>query len=359
MTYLSSYRDSFPYTSATVRVDINEDANDIRSSRRVLHVKKTVQYLAQSCEKVYIIAHKGRPDPQNPQKGDSIASWADGLAETWGVSLTFIPSTSFNEIEKKSEGKGVYLLENIRLFPGEYENSEELSEKIASLANVYINDAFSNSHRIHASMVGVGGHLPLIAGYGLEKEITHLKGMQQYLSDTILILGGAKIAQKLSVAHKLLPSLRGVIIGGGPANTLLKAKGWDIRESLCETYERSNELVNSSKVYIPTDVVWDTDRIVDIGPETQERYKALLCSTSHIMWNGPLGFLEKGYTEGTDSILSVINDTDIEGIIGGGETVSYIEGKILSDSIFLSTGGGALLAYLSEGSLIALDVLSS
>ncbi len=362
MTFLSSLS---PHTlrgkTCLLRIDINAEGEEIKHSLRVLRVKKTVSFLSSRCKRVIILAHRGRPDiSERDNPSYSLTPFVDDLSETWGIPLSFISATTVSVVKKElaTKKEKVLLLENIRLFDGEYRNCKRLSTSLASLADIYVNDAFSNSHREHASMVGVASLLPSYGGWGLEEEIAHINEVKENMRDTVLVLGGAKISEKLKVIETLLPDASALLLGGGPANTALKRKGWDVKDSLFEDVNIDN-LLTSPKVYIPKDVIWENGRIVDIGEDTEKQYQEILSSHSSVLWNGPLGHLERGYTDGTDALIKTINECRMSGIIGGGETVSYAQKHIVSDQMFLSTGGGALLTYLSSGLLVGLDVLSS
>ena len=362
MKFLSSIsKDVYTGKTCLVRIDINTEGEEIKDSLRALRVGKTISFLSSVCKRVIILAHRGRPDiSERDNPSYSLKPFVDDLSKTWNVPLSFIPSTTISEVKSELalRKETVVLLENIRLFDGEYRNCKRLSKSLASLGDIYVNDAFSNSHREHASIVGVALLLPSYGGWGLEEELTHINEMKKHINDTVLILGGAKISEKMNLIQTLLPDAAALLLGGGPANTVLSQKGWDIKESLAEDVDVSG-FINSEKVYVPDDVVWDRERIVDIGEKTAQRYSNIISQHTSVLWNGPLGLTEEGFIHGTDAIVDEIKRSHTQGIIGGGETVMYVKDRLSSSSVFLSTGGGALLNYLSKGSLVALDVLSS
>lgn len=362
MTFLSSLDlGALKGKTCLVRIDINTEGEEIKNSLRVARVKKTILFLSSACERVIVLAHRGRPDStERDNPSYSLEPFVDDLSEAWNIPLSFVSAITISEVKKKLKKteSNVVLLENIRLFDGEYRNCKRLSKSLASLADIYVNDAFSNSHREHASMVGVVSFLPSYGGWGLEEELTHINEIKEHITDTVLVLGGAKISEKMDVIQTLLPHASALLLGGGPANTLLLKKGWEVKKSLVEEDADVSNLIDSEKVYVPEDVVWDKERIVDIGEKTSQRYSDIIQQHSSVLWNGPLGFTEEGFTHGTDALVREIKRSHIKGIIGGGETVMYVKDALVDSSVFLSTGGGALLTYLSEGSLVALDVLS-
>jgi phosphoglycerate kinase len=266
----------------------------------------------------------------------------------------------------------VILLENTRFHPGEKSNAPAFAEKLASLADVFVNDAFGAAHRAHASTVGVAEHLPSAAGLLMEKEITFLgRALAAPEHPFIAILGGAKISSKIGVVDNLLTRVDGLLIGGGMANTFLKAQGYEIGQSLVEddsldvaskTLERAGE-----KLVLPVDVVV-ADRfdaaasskrvlvdqvpedwlILDIGPDTVELFKRKLAGAKTVVWNGPLGVFEfPRFAEGTFAIARFLADLEATTIVGGGDVVAAVGQAGVADRIaHVSTGGGASLEFL-------------
>ncbi len=266
----------------------------------------------------------------------------------------------------------VLVLENTRFHPEEEKNDLELARQMASLADLYVNDAFGTAHRAHASTEGVTHYLPGVAGFLLEKEIQYLgQAVAEPKHPFVAILGGAKISDKIGVIRNLLGKADAVLIGGGMANTFLKAQGYDVADSLVEetAVETAKELLalGAGKLHLPVDLVladafdaaaahktiplgntpagW---RILDIGPETVKAYAAIIAGAGTVVWNGPMGVFEfPVFAEGTYGIARAVAGSQAVSIIGGGESVAAIQQSGLADKItHISTGGGASLEML-------------
>ena len=277
----------------------------------------------------------------------------------------------------KLNGGEVLILENTRFYPGEKKNDPAMSKSLASLADIFVNDAFGTAHRAHASTVGVTEYLPAVAGLLLEKEIEYLdKAIEEPKRPLLAILGGAKISDKIGVIENLLSKADKILIGGGMANTFLKAKGFDMADSLVE--EESVSLAKAliakggDKLVLPVDMVladaFDNDaavktmtvgdvpagwRILDIGPKTVNAFSDLVASAGTVVWNGPMGVFEmSNFAKGTFDVAQAIADSKAISIIGGGDSASAINKSGLADKIsHISTGGGASLEML-EGKVL-------
>lgn len=274
----------------------------------------------------------------------------------------------------------VVLLENVRFDKREEENDREFSKALASLAEIYVNDAFGTAHRAHSSTAGVAEFLPAVSGFLIEKEIKFLgESLNNPKRPFVAILGGKKVSDKITVINNLLEKVDVLIIGGGMAYTFLKAKGLNIGSSICEEekLELAKELMKKAeeknvKFLLPIDVnvakefeenaeskIVNVDEIedgwmgLDIGPETIKMYEEILKTANTIMWNGPLGVFEfDKFAKGTNKIAEILGELEAVTVIGGGDSAAAIEKAGLADKMtHISTGGGASLEYL-EGKLL-------
>jgi phosphoglycerate kinase len=271
----------------------------------------------------------------------------------------------------------VILLENLRFHPEEKANDPEFAQQLAALADLYVNDAFGAAHRAHASVVGVTDCLPAVAGFLMEKELAALGGaLKNPAQPFIAILGGAKISGKIEVIDNLLPKVERLLVGGGMANTFLKAQGYPVGDSLVEddALAIASETLHrgSEKVMLPTDVVvadaFDANatsrvvaadqvpvgwRIMDVGPETLKRFGEVLRRAGTVVWNGPMGVFEmERFAAGTFALARLVAATNAVTIIGGGDSAAAIDQSGLADKMsHISTGGGASLEFLAGKSL--------
>jgi phosphoglycerate kinase len=273
------------------------------------------------------------------------------------------------------------VLENTRFYPEEEKNDPALAKKMASLADIYVNDAFGSAHRAHASTEGVAHYLPAVAGFLMEKEIQYLgQAIANPKRPFIAILGGAKISDKIGVIRNLLVKADQILIGGGMANTFFKAQGYPIGDSLCVALDTARQLLKSgaSHLRLPVDVViadrFDAEaekktiamgpvpdgwRILDIGPATVSNFGKTLTTAGTIVWNGPMGVFEfPRFAEGTIGVAKAVADSKAVSIIGGGDSVAAINQAGLADKItHISTGGGASLEMLEGLDLPGLAAL--
>jgi phosphoglycerate kinase len=271
----------------------------------------------------------------------------------------------------------ILVLENTRFHEGEKKNDPEMAEQLASLADVFINDAFGTAHRAHASNVGVTEYLPSAAGFLLEKEIEYLgNAIAEPKRPFVAILGGAKVSDKIDVIRNLLTKADQVLIGGGMANTFFKAQGYPVGDSLVEdeALDTAREFLemDGSNLRLPVDVVIADDfdaeaeskvidmgpiadgwRILDVGPETVKRYAKVCDGAGTIVWNGPMGVFEfPEFAKGTFGLAKAVANSNAQSIIGGGDSVSAIKQSGLADKVtHISTGGGASLEML-EGKVL-------
>ena len=370
-----------------VRVDYNVPIKDgkVGDDTRIVAAMPTLIYLLEHGAAVILCSHLGRPkgvpDPQY-----SLRPVADHLRSLLGKPVAFAEDCVGLTAEKAAQALKpgeVLLLENTRFHAGETKNDPEMARQLASLADIYVNDAFGSAHRAHASTEGVAQYLPAVAGFLMEKEIKYLgQAIADPKQPFIAILGGAKVSDKIGVIRNLLQKADQVLIGGGMANTFFKAQGYPVGDSLAEdeVLDTARELLKEGKtrLRLPVDVVIadafddgahtktmpmgpvpDGWRILDIGPETVSAYSKTIHAAGTIVWNGPMGVFEfPNFAKGTFAMAQAVAESGAISIVGGGDSVAAINQSGLSDRItHISTGGGASLEMLEGITLPGLAAL--
>ena len=340
-----------------LRVDFDapvSDKGEIEENFRIKKQKDMIDWLVERGAKVVMISHLSVVD--------SFSDLIPQLHIILGREIGFIKSVE--EIENYLVNySGVGLLDNIRGFEGEKENSKEFAGKLSSGFDLYINNAFAVSHRNHASVSAVAGLLPSYAGLLMKEEVTQLKKVIDAPKDgKVVIIGGAKAETKVPVIKNFIDNAELILLGGVVANDVLKEKGQDIGDSLVD--ENSKELlfgldINDPKLLAPEDFVIFENKILDIGERTIRKYAYAVSRASMVIWNGPMGLFENSsFATGTNELAKAIVASNAYKIAGGGDTISALDKLgIIGKFDFVSTGGGAMLAFLSGQRLPGLEAL--
>ena len=375
-----------------VRVDFNVpldvETRKISDDSRVRAALPTIKYIIEQKGKVILCSHFGRPKGKVVE-GMRLSPIAERLSHLLNLPVKSTTDCIGAQVEeavsKLGEGE-VLLLENLRFHPEEEKNDPEFAKSLAKLADVYVNDAFGTAHRAHASTAGVADYLPAVAGFLIEKEIDYLG---QALSDPArpfaMIVGGAKVADKIALLENIMQKVNVLVIGGGMANTFLKAQGYDVGNSKVEDdqldftrgliKQASEKGVNlllpidaevaeefsaeSNHKTVPLNEVPKGWMILDIGPQSIKRFSDELKKCKTIVWNGPVGVFEfPVFATGTKAIASLAASMDATTIIGGGDTAAAVESAGVAPRMtHISTGGGASLEFLEGKVLPGIAVL--
>ncbi len=374
-----------------MRVDFNVSLNPnhtIADDARIRQAIPTIQKLLKDNNRLIVMSHLGRPKGREDKY--SLKVVVDKLQEylpdfTVNLISDFLsenPATFANQTNKQ-----IFMLENIRFYNEEKQDDAAFAKKLADLADVYVNDAFGVSHRADASVVGIPQYIPSYGGLLLKKEIEMIgKAIEKPQKPFVAILGGAKISTKIALIGKLMEIADQLLIGGGMANTFLRAQGYEIGKSFNE-YEQEESArrilfaaaQKHTSIVLPSDVVVGDpnksmdggmikkitevakeDQILDIGPESQAKFGSVISKGKTIIWNGPVGLFENpAFRRGTDFIYyAITQNPEAVSIVGGGDTLAAISKKEYLEKItHISTGGGAMLEFIEQGTLPGIEAL--
>ena len=374
-----------------VRCDFNvpmDENQNITDNARIVGALPTIKYLLEQNCKIILASHLGRPKGEFKPEF-SLAPVAKELSKLLGQEVIMakdvIGEDAMTKAANLKEGE-ILLLENVRFHKEETDNDPEFSKKLASMAEVYVNDAFGTAHRAHASTTGIASYLPAVSGFLIEKELKFLgNAVNNPERPFVAILGGAKVSDKIGVIDSLLEKVDTLMIGGGMAYTFFKAQGYEVGNSICEMdkLDLAKEAMEKAKqkgvkFMLPVDTKVgkefkpDTEsKIVsyteipadwegfDIGPETIKMFEEELRKAKTVVWNGPLGLFEfDQFAIGTNAIAKVLSEIDATTIIGGGDSAAAVKKAGLEDKMtHISTGGGASLEFLEGKKLPGIEAL--
>lgn len=374
-----------------IRCDFNVPMKDrkITDDTRIQAALPTIEYAINESAKVILMSHLGRVKEEKDLVKNDLFPVAQRLSNLLNQKVLFCKATSGSELKDAVDGLKdgeVLLMQNTRYedLNGKKESSNdpELGAFWASLGDIYINDAFGTAHRAHASNVGIASHLPNGIGFLIEKELNHLDSLKNPERPYVIIMGGAKVSDKIKVIENLAPIADKIMIGGGMAFTFLKAKGIDIGKSLLEedSLEFCQKMIATygDKLVLPVDVNVTTEfseetphhickvseigadeMAMDIGPETIAMMKEVLVNAKTVFWNGPLGVYEmEEYQKGTNELLKTIANSSIHSVLGGGDIVAAASELGFKDKVsHASTGGGATLEFLEGKELPGIAII--
>jgi len=367
-----------------MRVDYNVSLGKglkVVDDTRITHTIPTIKYLLERGNKIILIAHLGRPEGK-PDPRFSLRPVAKHLGELLGEKVGFGETPEECLAIKERVG----MLENLRFWPGEEENNAGFARELAKMGSVYVDDAFGAAHRVHASIVEIAKLLPAVAGLSLNYEVqTILKAVETPKKPLVVVVGGAKVKDKIGMLFKLIKRADQILIGGGMANTFLCAKGYAMGKSFCElkAVEVAKQLIetaekNRTTIMLPSDVIvgdlqngknggvklvkniQKNEQALDIGPQTQVVFGKVLAKAKTVIWNGPMGvFEEPQFAIGTDFIFHALTENPTaQVVVGGGDTLAAIKKQEHLERIdHISTGGGAMLELIEKGTLPGLEVL--
>ena len=369
-----------------VREDLNVPMSDgaVSDDARVRAAAPTLQHIAQRGGRVIVMSHLGRPKDREPEL--SLKAVVNDLGRCVGKNVQFA-GDCVGDVATKAVGAlangQVLLLENVRYHKEDEANDSGFARELASLGDIFVNDAFAASHRAHASVVGVAAYLPAFAGELMESELDALhRALDNPRRPMVAVVGGAKVSTKVGVLRNLLSKVDSLLIGGAMANTFFKARGWTTGKGLVEdtALDEARQVAGESgaKLVLPVDVVcarkmeagealriFDADKVedgwmaLDIGPRSVALFKQKLRGAGTVIWNGPVGVAEiKDFSDGTREVGEAIATSGAYTLVGGGDTVAAIDAlKLGSRFSHVSTGGGATLEYLEGKELPGIAIL--
>lgn len=369
-----------------LRVDFNVSLNPdatISNDERIRQTIPTLEYLLKNGNALILLAHLGEPKERDEKYSlKPVLTDLQKYLPNYQISLKNLAEIIPSPL-RRGQGEvsnGITVVENIRFYPGEIDNNLDFAKQLASLADIYVNDAFAVCHRKHASVVGIPQLLPSYGGLLLKKEVTMIKKIiESPQKPLVAILGGAKISTKIKLIGKLIERAEHVLLAGGLAHNFLLAQGMEIGKSIAEPSELEHTktlLVLAQEkhtgIELPVDAITQSgeiksanrlspeDQIMDIGPETQAHFGYIIAQAKTIIWNGPVGkFEDPQFRRGTDFIYYAITENkDCVSVVGGGDTLAAMTNKEHLEKItHISTGGGAMLEFIENGTLPGIEAL--
>ncbi|HHT10944.1 MAG TPA: phosphoglycerate kinase [Candidatus Atribacteria bacterium] len=386
-------KDQLKGKKVLVRVDFNVPLNEKREvtdDTRIVMSLPTIRFLLEQGARVILVSHLGRPKggPKDELKMNPVALKLEQILGYKVQKADDCIGESVAQMANKLKDGEVLLLENVRFYPQEEANDHEFARSLASLADIYVNDAFGTAHRAHASTAGVAAFLPAYAGFLMEKELESLgEKLNHPVRPFLAILGGAKVSSKIGVIQKLIEKVDVLLIGGGMSYTFIKALGYEVgtsllEESMIEEAKKIMDMAKEKKVNfilpddfivaaegkegVPTQVVaWNQIPAnmggFDIGPKTIEKFGQAIMKAKTIFWNGPVGLFEvKSFSTGTVEIAKKVAQSGAVSVVGGGDTIAAINQAGVANAItHISTGGGASLEFVEGRKLPGVEVLQS
>lgn len=362
-----------------MRVDFNIPLKEKERLAKIKVVIPTLQYLIKQKSKIILMSHLGRPDGKI-KKNLSLEPIAKELGKLLRKKVKKLDKAIGKEVEEAvavMKPGDIIMLENIRFYPEEEKNSLKFAKQLAKLGDIFVNEAFAVSHRKHASVFGITKYLPSVAGFLFEREVRELDGVLHKPKHSLMvIIGGAKVETKIKVIEKFLKKADKVLIGGALPNTIFAAKGVEMGRSLIEkdVFRIVEKLdLENPKLLLPIDFICqnaelslrtingvkETESALDIGPRTVELFLESLRNAKMIVWNGPMGLIEKEpFDKASEAIAKAIIQSKAYSIIGGGDTVAFINKLGLEKKFnYVSTGGGAMLEYFANETLPGIEAL--
>lgn len=349
---------------ALVRVDLNVESIDEKFSLRIDRCIPTILRLRTKGYRVILMSHRGHPVGVMRETKFSLKPFSKIISKKCKEPIAFVPHMSVSHIHSyiQANRSGIFLLENLRFFKEEDTNNRVFAKQLSTLGDVYVNEAFASCDRKRASTCAITSFLPSYAGSVFMDEIRHLSLFRHAMKKSfVLVIGGAKVSDKLPFIRAFYIRAHCILLGGGVANTWMHARGIPVGGSLHDASVLYSVLrPYEKKVIYPHDVVFQHKKIVDIGPQTSALYASYIRSAQCVLWGGPLGNTDdRAYWAGSLHIYNALQASKAISVIGGGETTSFVlkQKKKIPQRMFLSTGGGAMLAYVSGKKLPGLVAL--
>lgn len=376
--FIDNNQDLLKNKRVILRVDYNvpiKDNKTVLDSTRIINSLKTINFLLEQNNDIILLTHLGRPKTEEDKQKYTTKIIYNFIKENNLFNCSNFEFIEDIDTQIEYKGKNIYLVENVRFFNGETKNDLGLAKKYANLGDIFVNDAFGSLHRVHSSVAGISNYLPTYFGLLVKEEIINLSKLLNPKRPYLIILGGAKVSDKLNLINNLLNKCDKMIITGAACLTLYKFLNFNIGKSFFEELNVSN-LINNSSIILPTEFITtddinnpnnkseknikeinDNDIIVDAL--INEEIKNVILNSNTIFWNGPSGIFEKGYNQGSLEIIKTLAESNAFKVIGGGDTVNFINTvpEYKSQIDFISTGGGATLEFLEKETLDALEYI--